>query len=475
MGRDHRPHSSKACVSLLRLILLTPLPMPIINQVLRMKAASLPTEFLQPQLPQSKTTRPNFLDHRTPTIIIIDRMCLLPPTLHDQVAFPGPVCRVRALRPLTIAQQHPPERSRHSNAHEPYLSPNLWSLTSPPLHALMCQRHCPMVPVPPMSSRHVSLYRARARRAVLDKYKPRARRVLKVVTADIAHITIYIQATPSALLRSSSNSNDIPECADLPSTAQRRVRLLTLKKGLSNIGIGVRYREMAALANFALGDIRKCWRLPITDIRRLVQRTIGGMAAQVYGGVQAVPMCACVRASTWRLTANTRECSMRLLRRTWRMVWSLKAILNVGRPRVPRRMLRIRAQRLPSLRTSILALGLPLIAERMLQGLAAVAVALVRGVRRVLHSLPGFRRHHRLANFPTPRGRRLLPKRHPRPPQNPSHQRRAPASPVEIIRHLRRPQGCPRSRHRRPRSVRRALPRWLSHHQRKSLDPARLL
>ena len=68
--------------------------MPVINQVLRMKAASLPTEFLLLQLPQSKTgVAPNFLDHRTPTIIIIDRMFLLPPTLHDQAASPGPVCK----------------------------------------------------------------------------------------------------------------------------------------------------------------------------------------------------------------------------------------------------------------------------------------------------------------------------------------------------------------------------------------------
>jgi hypothetical protein len=137
-------------------------------------------------------------------------------------------------------------------------------------------------------------------------------------------------------------------------------------------------------------------------------------------------------------------------------------------------MLCIHDQRLPSLRTSILALGLLLIAERMLQGLAVVAVALVRGVRRVLHSLPEFRRHHRLANFPTPRGRRLLPKWLPRFPQNPSHQRRAPASPVESTRHPRRLQGCPRLRHKRPRSARRALLRCFSHHQRKSLDPGRL-
>ena len=137
MGRDHRPNSSKACVSLLCLIFLTPLSMPIIFQVLRMKAASLPTEFLLLQLPQSKTTRPNFLDHRTPTIIIIDRMFLLPPIHHDQAVSPGPVCRVRALRSLTIAQRHPPVRVHHLNAREPYPSPNLWSLTSPPLHVRM--------------------------------------------------------------------------------------------------------------------------------------------------------------------------------------------------------------------------------------------------------------------------------------------------------------------------------------------------
>jgi hypothetical protein len=306
--------------------------MPIINQVLRMKAASLPTEFLLLQLPQSKTSLLNFLDHRTPTIIFIDRMFLLPP---DQAASPGPVCRVRALRSLTTAQRHPPERVHHLNAREPYPSPNLWSLTSPPLHALMSLQHCPMLPVPPMSSRHASPCRVRARRAVLDKHKPWVRRGLKVVTADTVHITIYIQAAPSALLHSNSNSNDILECAVLPLTAQRRVRLLTQKNGLSNIGIGVRYREMAALANFASGDIWRCLRLPITGIRRRAQRIIGGMVAQVCGGVQAVPMSACVGASIWRLTVNTRECSMRPLRRTSRMAWSLRAILNIGPPRVP--------------------------------------------------------------------------------------------------------------------------------------------
>jgi hypothetical protein len=314
----------------------TPLPMPIIYQVLRMKAASLPTEFLLLQLPQSKTGRPNFPDHRTPTIIIIDRMFLLPPTLHDQAASPGPVCRVRALRSLTTAQRHPPERVHHLNAREPYPNPNLWSLTSSPLHALMSPQHCPMLPAPPMSSRHVSPCRAHARRAVLDKHKPWVRRGLKVVTADTVHITIYIQAAPSALLRSSSNSNDILECAVPPLTAQRRVHLLTLKNGLSNIGIGVRYREMAALANFASGDIWRCLRLPITGIRRRSHRIIGGMVAQVCGGdVQAVPMCACVGASIWRLTVNMREYSMRPLRRTSRMAWNLRAILNIGPPRVP--------------------------------------------------------------------------------------------------------------------------------------------
>ena len=70
----------------------------------------------------------------------------------------------------------------------------------------------------------------------------------------------------------------------------------------------------------------------------------------------------------------------------------------------------IRIQHLPSLRTSILALGLLLIAERMLQGLVVVAVAFVREVHCVLHSLLGFRRHHCLANFLTPRGRQLQPK-----------------------------------------------------------------
>ena len=71
----------------------------------------------------------------------------------------------------------------------------------------------------------------------------------------------------------------------------------------------------------------------------------------------------------------------------------------------------IHVQRLPSLRTSTLALGLLLIAERVLQGLAVVAVALVRGARRVLHSLPGFRRHHRLANpFRPPEDADFLPK-----------------------------------------------------------------
>src|SRR6266849_3293140 len=158
--------------------------MPIINQVLRMKAASLPTEFLLLQLPQSKTSHPNFLDHRTPTIIIIDRMFLLPPTLHDQAASPGPVCRVRALRSLTTAQRHPPEQVHHFNAREPYPSPNSWSTTSTPHHALMSPQHCPMPPVSPMSSRRASPCRARARRAVPDKHKPWVCRGLKVVMAD---------------------------------------------------------------------------------------------------------------------------------------------------------------------------------------------------------------------------------------------------------------------------------------------------
>jgi len=106
-----------------------------------------------------------------------------------------------------------------------------------------------------MSSRHASPCRARVRQAILDKlkHKPWVRLELKVVTADTVHITIYIQEAPSALLHSSSNN--IPECAVLPLIAQRRVRQLILKNGHSNIGIGARYREMAALANFASGNI----------------------------------------------------------------------------------------------------------------------------------------------------------------------------------------------------------------------------
>src|SRR5258707_261068 len=217
--------------------------MPIIEQVLRMKVASLPTEFQPPQSPQSKTTLPNFLDHRTPIIIIIDWMLPLPPTLHDQAAFPGPACRLRVLRSLTTAQRRPPERVHHLSARELYPSPNLWNLTSPPLHALMSPVHRPMLPVPPISSRHASPCHARSRRAVPDTHKPWVHRGLKVVTADIIHITIYIQTAPPARLRSSSNDN-IRECAVFPLTAQRHAHRSTLKNIHSNTGIGARYHEM---------------------------------------------------------------------------------------------------------------------------------------------------------------------------------------------------------------------------------------
>jgi hypothetical protein len=298
-----------------------------------MKVASLPTESQPPQSPQYKTTRPNFLDHRTPTITTIDRMLLPPPTLHDQAAFPGPACSRRVPRSLTTAQRRPPERVPRLSARELYPNLNLWTSTSPPLHALMSPQRCPMLTVPPMSSRHASPYRARARRAVPDTPKPWVRRGVKVVTADTVHITIYFQTAPSALLRNNS-SNNIPECVVLPLTAQRRVRLLTLRNDHLNTGIGVKSREMAALVNCASGDVWRCLRLRITATRRSAQLTIGGMVALVCDGdVRAVPMCACVAASTWTLTANMRECSMRPLQRTSRMTWSLKAILNGGPPR----------------------------------------------------------------------------------------------------------------------------------------------
>ena len=60
-----------------------------------------------------------------------------------------------------------------------------------------------------------------------------------------------------------------------------------------------------------------------------------------------------------------------------------------------------RARCLPSLLTSIQALEL-LIAERILFWLELVAVALIRGVCCVLHSLPEFRHHQRLVSYVTP-------------------------------------------------------------------------
>jgi hypothetical protein len=108
-------------------------------------------------------------------------------------------------------------------------------------------------------------------------------------------------------------------------------------------------------------------------------------------------------------------------------------------------------------------------------GLELVAVALVRGVCRVLHSLPEFRRHQHLVSYLNPRGRRPPLRSLRWPLQSPSHQRRPHARPVETILHLRHPRGFLPLRHRRRRSVRRVLLRLLNHHQRKSLDLVRCL
>jgi hypothetical protein len=292
-------------------------------------------------------------------------------------------------------------------------------------------------------------------------HKPLAWPRAKAVMADMAPPITYHQRVFSASLQIAHRS--LPERAGPQSTAPCRVRLWTLRNGHSNTGIEAKSRAMAVLVNCALDDVWRCLRLPIMGTQRDAQLTTGGTAAQgLDGGAVVAPTRTCVGASTWKRTASMREYWMRLPRRTLRMAWILRAILSDPLPRV--RCVRAHTWRLSQLRINILAWEL-LIAEHLLLGSAVVAVALVRGARRAQHSLPEFRRHQRLDNCLTLRGRRPPPKQPPGTPPSPNHQRRFLASPVTTTLRPRHPLGYLRWRHRCQRSAGRALPRLPNPHQ----------